>query len=106
MVESDWNGVGARTHAVVREVNDRIRALAAETGTDPVAFFCECSDPLCTAELSLARDEYDAARSHSSLVLVRPRHAVAGVATVVAETSRFALVETLGATARVLREPD
>ncbi len=99
---SDWNGVGARTHAVVREVNDRIREVAAETGAEPRAFFCECADPRCTKEVLLTLEEYDAARSHRTLVLVRPEHAVAGVGSVVAETSRFALVETLGATARVL----
>jgi hypothetical protein len=106
MNDNDRNGVGARTHAVVRQVNDRIRGVAAETESDALACFCECTDPLCTEELHLTRDEYDAARSHPSLVIVRPGHAVSGVTSVVAETSRFRLVETLGATARTLRDAD
>jgi hypothetical protein len=92
-----------RTHALMREVNDRIRELAALTESDRIAFFCECADPLCSETLRVSVLEYDAARAHSSLVLVRPGHRISGFRHVVEETGRFAIVETLGSTARLLR---
>ena len=98
-------GVGGRTHALMRDVNGRIRQLAETTRSERIEFFCECADPLCAETIALSVHEYDAARAHSSLVLVRPGHQVAGIGHVVTANERFAILETLGETARALDAP-
>ena len=87
----------------MREVNARIRRLAEVTATERIDFFCECADERCSDTMPLSVHEYDAARAHSSLVLVAPGHQAAGIGHVVEANERFAILETLGETARTLR---
>jgi len=64
----------ARHQTLFREVNDRIRALAARSGPETTwEFFCECGD-LCGQTLGLALEDYDRVRRKRRRFIVRTGH--------------------------------
>ncbi len=91
----------ARTHALFRHVNDRIRELASsDAWIERFCFMCECADDSCTAALELTLAEYDSARSRPAAVLLLPGHRIAGVGRVRETSERFAVVEIVRVVAR------
>lgn len=62
----------------MRRVNELISTrLVAAGWVDPIAFFCECSDPHCDRVVLLAPAAYEHARRDPAWVAVAPRHGVA-----------------------------
>lgn len=52
-----------RPDELMRRANDMIwESLGLGGRREPVAFFCECSDPACYRAVWLTPDEYEAAR--------------------------------------------
>ena len=63
---------GAHNQALIREVNERIEAIAAHAA--PPEFLCECADERCIETIELSIAEYEAIRcaSRSSRVTATP----------------------------------
>ena len=58
-----------------REVNDRIRELAAPFRSDRTGdFICECDDPSCLEIVSLTLAEYDGIRGRQHAPLLARHH--------------------------------
>ena len=63
-------------------------------------YTCECAHE-CAALVSLTNDEYEDVRRVPTHFLAAPSHLVVGVEVVVRETSRYLVVEKIGAAAPV-----
>ncbi len=80
-----------RNEALFREVNERIKELAAVEGD--FDFLCECGDERCTVPIAMTVDEYEAVRADPRRFAVVPGHDTADVERVVERNERFAVVE-------------
>ena len=63
---------GAHNQALIREVNERIEAIAARAA--PPEFLCECADERCIETIELSIAEYEAIRSSPLRFPVKPGH--------------------------------
>ena len=67
-----------RTPAVMRTLNELVwEDLSSDGLAEPVAFFCECSDPHCFRPVWLTPTEYEQARSAPEWVATAPEHEAA-----------------------------
>ena len=67
-----------RTPDVMRIVNELVREAPNDEGrAEPVAFFCECSDPGCYRPVWLTIVEYELVRDHPDRVALASEHEVA-----------------------------
>jgi AraC-like DNA-binding protein len=67
-----------RTELLFREVNERIREIAARFGLLDVALFvCECGQGDCAEAIELELREYDALRSSPRTFVMVPGHEAA-----------------------------
>ena len=66
----------ARTESLFREINERVRQIAAKHGTDvhQYQFYCECSNTDCTLRVELELAEYERVRTRGRRFLVAPGH--------------------------------
>ena len=101
---------GAR-QSLFRDVNERIRAIAHETGAQggrEVDFICECVDDLCAERVLLTVDEYERLRSQARCFAVAPGagHVEAEIERVVSTHERYWVVEKLGEAGRVAEQLD
>lgn len=98
----------ARNEALFREVNERVRAVAAQHGGEPhlYQFFCECSNVDCTFQLEATLGEYEAVRARPNRFLVAPDHWLPEVETVAERTDRWWVVEKHGDAAELAEELD
>lgn len=84
----------ARNEALFREVNERIKQVNDNFGTQEVAdFICECGDVECTEPVSLTLGEYEGVRRDGTHFAVIPDHVVRDIERVVARYDHFAVVE-------------
>jgi hypothetical protein len=84
----------ARNEALFREVNERIKQVNDNFGTQEVAdFICECGDVECTEPVSLTLGEYEGIRRDGTHFAVIPGHVVRDIERVVARYDHFAVVE-------------
>jgi hypothetical protein len=95
---------GARNHALWREVNERIKAVA-ETSSN-VEFLCECGRLDCAATIELSMAEYERIRASSVRFPIAPGHEIPEIEVVLETNDRYAVVEKLGDAARVVAERD
>lgn len=58
---------------LMREVNDRIHAVLADTKVEDGDFVCECDDAACLETVTITLREY-AARHESGLELIAAKH--------------------------------
>jgi hypothetical protein len=86
----------AQNEVVVREVNERVKAI---TGTlqqardeDTWEFVCECVDPTCTQPIALRAEEYEDVRRDPIQFVVAPGHERPDIEDVVRSTARFSVV--------------
>ena len=99
----------ARNEALFRDVNERVRAIAAQHGgAEPhvYQFFCECSNVDCTFQLEVTLPQYEAVRAYPNRFLVAPDHWLPEVETVVERTDRWWTVEKHGDAAELAAELD
>jgi hypothetical protein len=98
----------ARNEALFRDVNERVRAVAAQHGGQPhlYQFFCECSNIDCTFQLEALLAEYEAVRAFPNRFLVVPDHWLPEVETVVERTDRWWTVEKHGEAAALAEDLD
>jgi hypothetical protein len=88
----------AQNEALFREINERVRELAAEHGDDDHVydFYCECSNVDCTFRLSLRVAQYEAVRRHSNRFVVLPDHDMPEIEEVVERGDGWWVVEKGG----------
>jgi len=96
----------ARNEALFREVNERIRNVAAGGQSDRYDFLCECADAACAQRVSLTLAEYERVRAVAARFLLAPGHAVPGIEHVVEDDGGHIVVEKSGAAGRVARDLD
>jgi hypothetical protein len=95
----------AKTQALFREVNERLKELQPTAST--IDFICECADDTCTDQISATQQEYEAVRqAGGNRFLVRHGHVFPELEHVVEDGNRFQVVEKLGEAAAAARKLD
>jgi hypothetical protein len=84
----------ARNQALWREVNERIRAVAATS--EHMEFLCECADLDCTETLNLTVAEYERIRSSGVRFPIANGHDFPEVESVVEENDGYVVVQKIG----------
>lgn len=97
----------AQNESIFRDANERVEErlgeLTLEEGRSP--FLCECEDIRCRAMLRLTREEYEQVRSRPNRFMIAPGHPYTD-AHVVAEDTRFLVIEKAGRAGAVAKELD
>jgi anti-sigma B factor antagonist len=97
----------ARSQALFREVNERVKQLADTLGGEQDSFICECGNPECTQPIALTSAEYDRIREHGNRFAIALDHENPETETLVEQNERFAVVETFaGEASQIARETD
>ncbi len=98
----------ALNEALFREVNERVRAIAAAHGDDDhvYEFYCECSNADCTFQLQATLADYEAVRAHGDRFMIAPSHSLPEIETVVERTDKRWVVEKQGEPAELVEELD
>ena len=98
----------ARNEALFRDVNERVREIAAVHGDDDhvYEFYCECSNADCTFQLRATLAEYEAVRAHPARFIVAPKHSMPEIETVVEQRENLWVVEKQGEPAELAKELD
>jgi hypothetical protein len=88
----------ARNEALFRDVNERVRAIAAVHGDDDhvYEFYCECSNVDCTFQLRATLTEYEGVRAHSDRFMIAPDHSLPEIERVVDVNENWWVVEKQG----------
>jgi hypothetical protein len=84
----------ARNQALWREINERIRLVAEDSGD--VTFLCECANLECTESLHLSLAEYEHVRSSPKRFPIALGHEFPAFEDVVVADDRYAVVEKRG----------
>ena len=89
----------ARNENLFREINERVRQIAAQHGTDVhrYEFYCECSSIDCTLRVELELPEYERVRTHGSRFLVAPGHDLPEIERIVEQAEGWWVIEKDGA---------
>ena len=100
----------ARNEALLRSVNEEIRALDAEAGwadaEQRFAFQCECGQPEgCDGRVHMTLAEYERVRSQRDRFAVVPGHEDDAIEDVVERTDRYCIVDKHPEVERVVEEP-
>lgn len=90
----------ALNEALFRDVNERIAESAERFDADRTEFVCECSDPNCTARVTVTLAEYEEVRAQPTKFLLVPGHEQSDIEEVVADRGRFRIVEKIQAAVR------
>ena len=98
----------ARNEALFRDVNERVRAIAAVHGDDDhvYEFYCECSNADCTFQLRSTLADYEAVRAHPTHFLIAPEHAFPEIEVVVERTDEWWVVEKRGEPGELVEQLD
>jgi hypothetical protein len=92
----DWREQEVTNETIFREMNEWTEeANDARLGMDrPIdSYLCECSDPLCTEQISLTRGEYEAVREVPIRFAIALNHENPEIDWMLFENRRFATVE-------------
>jgi hypothetical protein len=95
--------------ALFRKVNERIEQLnePLATVTDTFEVICECDDPGCVTQISMASDAYERVRTDATLFIVAPGHENSEIEDIVETQSVYHLVRKhVGLPARIAEETD
>jgi len=98
----------ARNETLFRDVNERVRAIAADHGDDDhvYEFYCECSNADCTFQLRATLAEYEGVRAHGDRFLITPEHALPEIEVVVERNERWWVVAKQGEPGDLAEELD
>jgi hypothetical protein len=97
----------AKNQVLFRSINELIEGAKVSfgDGAEELEVLCECSTA-CTQVVVLTHSEYEAVRGGSTLFVIVPTHETPAIERVVAQSDRFAVVETFGMAARAAVESD
>jgi hypothetical protein len=84
----------ARNQSLWREINERIRLVAEDSGD--VEFLCECANLECTETIHLSVAEYEHVRGSPKRFPIALGHDFPAFEDVVAADDRYAVVEKRG----------
>jgi hypothetical protein len=77
-----------------REVNERVRELNEQFGSDDtIEFVCECAGLDCTDRVAMRKAEYEQVRADGARFAVVPGHEDPTIEHVVARNERFFTIE-------------
>ena len=98
----------ALNEALFRDVNERVRAIAAVHGDDDhiYEFYCECSNADCTFQLRATLNEYEAIRAHAARFVIAPEHSMPEIETIVERTDKWWVVEKIGEPGELVEKLD
>jgi hypothetical protein len=87
----------AQNEVLFREVNERVKDIAAKLGDDGgYEYFCECANKDCTFRVSLSLSDYEAIRRDPRQFVVLPDHYTPEIEEVVTEGDAFWVVRKDG----------
>jgi antibiotic biosynthesis monooxygenase (ABM) superfamily enzyme len=95
--------------AIFRQVNEQIRGLNREFGTEEstMSVICECGDGDCADRLEIRSSDYERVRSDSRLYVIAKGHEIPDVEDVVEQTEGYDVVQKReGSPAELSRELD
>ena len=92
-----WHRRDARRQAHRRDVNESLEDAEREFAPQRrlATFLCECGDPACDKPVCLSLSEYETVRAYPNHFVIVTNHENPEVESVVTESTRFAVVETL-----------
>jgi hypothetical protein len=98
----------ARNENLFREINERVREIASEHGTDIhlYEFYCECSNTGCTLRVELGLPDYERVRAHGSRFLIAPRHDLPEIERIVEQNDGWWVIEKEGEAGEVAKDLD
>jgi hypothetical protein len=102
----------ALNEARVREVNETIESANEKLGPAPgedgleLHILCECGTRGCDQIVQITSEEYREVRDEPTRFVVVPGHEQARIERIVAEKRRFAVVEKVGAAAKIAERTD
>jgi len=98
----------ARNEALFRDVNERVRAIAAVHGDDShiYEFYCECSNADCTFQLKATLAEYEGVRAHPARFVIAPSHSLPEIEKVIEKGASWWVVEKIGEPAKLVEDLD
>jgi hypothetical protein len=83
----------ARNQALFREVNERLLELSDGFQDGSMTFVCECSSEDCTATVTMAHEDYESVRAHSTFFVVLTGHELLEVEKVIDRRDGFTIVQ-------------
>jgi antibiotic biosynthesis monooxygenase (ABM) superfamily enzyme len=95
--------------AIFRQVNEQIRGLNADFGTERsvMTVVCECGDGECTEQLQIRTQDYERIRGDSRRYVVAKGHEINDVERVVEQADGYDVVQKReGTPAELARELD
>jgi hypothetical protein len=94
--------------ALFREVNEQIRGLTDDLGSDgaTITVICECGNADCTERIELRRAESERVRSDSLFYVIASGHEIPGVEQVVERRNGWEIVQKVGVAGEVAEETD
>ena len=84
-----------RNQVIFREVNERLRDLAAAAPDGHTDYLCECTDVGCTVKIELKLSEYEAVRARPKTFFIVPGHEHLEVDRIVDGNHRYTTVEKI-----------
>jgi hypothetical protein len=98
----------AQNEALFREINERVRELAATHGEDEhvYTFFCECSNTDCTLQVELTTAAYETVRADPTRFVVAVGHQLPEIEHVVERHETWWVVQKEDDAAELARELD
>ncbi len=108
MTEERARRVGLN-EAIFRQVNEQIRGLNREFGTEEgtMTVICECGDADCTERLEVGLSDYERFRGDARLYMIAKGNQIPDVETVVEQAEGYEVVQKHeGAPAQLSRELD
>jgi hypothetical protein len=102
----------ALNEARVREVNEMIERANEKLGPAPgedglaLNILCECGTRGCDQLIEISSAEYQGVRAEPTMFVVVPDHVQAEIERLVEDKRRFAVVEKVGAAAKVAERTD
>jgi hypothetical protein len=97
----------AKNESFFRQVNERIKDVANGFADDEsYEFLCECSDPSCTARITLEPAEYEWVRANPARFVLAPGHAAPELEHVVEREAEHVVVEKHGIAGHVAAKLD
>ena len=104
---SIWEERAARNEALFREVNEQVRAVAAQFGSRPEesSFVCECSDDSCVEKIRVPVAVYERVRQDPRRFLLVPGHDNE-FERVVERAGGYVIVEKEGGAGRIAAHTD
>jgi hypothetical protein len=85
----------ARNQVIFREVNERLREMAAAVPDGKADYVCECSDVDCATKIELRLFEYESVRARPKTFFIVPGHERLEVERIVDELVSYTVVEKI-----------